>query len=123
MHSICLKNIKFEGIWGGSSKDIIENYKRNEHEVTQVVCLQYLTQGLLASDDTSLLSQPTAEVSRVRSVSETRDSHVVILPSALEVIPCRAHEAQFTALVFNYSLEFNLEGYLAPWAGGLIDDG
>ena len=84
---------------------------------TQVVCLQYLTQGLLASDHTSLLSQPTAEVGCVCSVSETRDGHVVILPSALEVIPRRAHKAQFTGLVINYSLEFNLDEWLALWAG------
>lgn len=87
---------------------------------TQVVCLQYLTQGLLASDHTSLLGQPTAKVGRIRSVSETRDGHVVILPSALEVIPCRAHEAQFTGLVINYSLEFNLEEWLA-FCAGFID--
>lgn len=39
----------------------------------------------------------------------SRYGHVVVLPTALEVIPSRAHKAQFSGLAVDDILQLNLE--------------
>lgn len=64
--------------------------------------------GLLASNYTTLLGQPATRIRHVGALSVSGDGHVVVLPSALEVVPGRAHEAELSRLVVDDSLELHL---------------
>ena len=65
--------------------------------------------GLLASNYTTLLGQPATRVGHVGALSVSRDGHVVVLPAALEMIPSRFHQIEFTSLVVNDFLKFSLK--------------
>lgn len=65
--------------------------------------------GLLARNYTPLLSQPASGICQTCSMAVSRDSHVVVLPTALEVIPSRADKSKLTGLVVDNLLEFHLD--------------
>lgn len=107
MHSICHReayNPKAKN--GRSSGDINEICNQNERKGA---IPSDDPRDLLACNRTSLFGQPASRIGHVSTVSVSRDGHVVILPPALEMIPGRADETQFSGLVVNGSLKLELE--------------
>lgn len=64
---------------------------------------------LLTSYHASLFGQPAPGICQTSSMSVSRNSHAVILPSALEMVPGRADQAELPSLGVDDTLQLKLD--------------